>query len=228
MAPTLEAARQQRPRFPLHVGRLISPVRACQDPGVPDELHSGAAAQDPDAARVAQMATGSTEALAALYDSHATPMFALAQRMLGDRRDAEDLVHDVFLEAWRRSSAYDPARGSVRSWLLVRVRSRALDRRRALEVARRHASGEAALAESILPRHPELELISNLTRARARQAIDTLPEGEREIMRMACLEELTIREIAARCGLPVSTVNWRLSRAKARVLAMLGAVGKAD
>ena len=133
---------------------LLSPpaVGLALPSGVPDELHSGAAALDPDAARVAQMATGSTEALAALYDSHAAPMFALAQRMLGDRRDAEDLVHDVFLEAWRRSSAYDPARGSVRSWLLVRVRSRALDRRRALEVARRHASGEAALAESILPR----------------------------------------------------------------------------
>src|SRR5262245_53600870 len=161
---------EQWVRFHLRVRRLLSPVRACNYPRVPDDLHSGSAAPDSDAARVAEMATGSTEALAALYDSHAAPMFALAQRVLGDRRDAEDLVHDVFLEAWRRASAYDPARGSVRSWLLVRVRSRALDRRRALEVAQRHASGDAELARAALPRHPELDLIGNVTRARALEA----------------------------------------------------------
>jgi RNA polymerase sigma-70 factor (ECF subfamily) len=173
------------------------------------------------------MATGSTEALAALYDSHAAPMFALAQRVLGDRRDAEDLVHDVFLEAWRRASAYDPARGSVRSWLLVRVRSRALDRRRALEVAQRHASGDAELARSAMPRHPEIDLIGNVTRARALEAIAALPEAQREIVRMSCLEGLTSREIAERCGLPVGTVKSRLARALAHVRAMLS-VGEAD
>jgi RNA polymerase sigma-70 factor (ECF subfamily) len=190
---------------------------------VPDNPHSGSATPDLDAARVAEMATGSTEALAALYDSHAGPMFALAQRVLGDRRDAEDLVHDVFLEAWRRAAGYDPTRGSVRSWLLVRVRSRALDRRRALEVAQRHAGGALQAASAVAPNHPELELIGNVTRTRALEAIAALPENQREIVRLSCLEGLTSREIAARAGLPIGTVKSRLARALAHLRMRLGA-----
>jgi RNA polymerase sigma-70 factor (ECF subfamily) len=189
---------------------------------VPDNPHSGSVTPDLDAARVAEMATGSTEALAALYDSHSGPMFALAQRVLGDRRDAEDLVHDVFLEAWRRAAGYDPTRGSVRSWLLVRVRSRALDRRRALEVAQRHAGGALQASAAVAPNHPELELIGNVTRTRALEAIAALPESQREIVRLSCLEGLTSREIAARAGLPVGTVKSRLARALAHLRMRLG------
>lgn len=173
------------------------------------------------------MAAGNTEALAALYDAHAGPMFALAQRVLGDRRDAEDLVHDVFLEAWRRAAGYDPTRGSVRSWLLVRVRSRALDRRRALEVAQRHAGGALQAPPAVAPDHPELALIGRVTRARALEAIAALPESQREIVRLSCLEGLTSREIAAQEGLPVGTVKSRLARALAQLRLRLGAAEEA-
>ena len=92
------------------------------------------------------METGDRSAVGHLYDRHAPAMLGVASRILRDRRDAEDLVHDVFVEAWRKASSFSELRGSVRSWLLVRTRSRAIDRLRSLEVARRHARSEAAQA----------------------------------------------------------------------------------
>src|SRR5262245_50133881 len=88
-------------------------------------------ADERDTVLVAAVAAGDRGALARLYDRYAVTLLAVGQRILGGRREAEDLVHDVFLEAWRQASGYDPARGTVRAWLLVRLRSRALDRHRA-------------------------------------------------------------------------------------------------
>ncbi|HEY2216370.1 MAG TPA: sigma factor, partial [Solirubrobacteraceae bacterium] len=70
-------------------------------------------------------AAGDRAALGLLYDRFAPSMLAVGQRILGSAREAEDLVHDVFLEAWLRARYYDPARGSVRTWLMLRLRSRA-------------------------------------------------------------------------------------------------------
>ena len=55
-------------------------------------------------------------------------MLAAARRILRDHSEAEDLLHDVLMEAWEHSGTYDAARGSVRAWLMVRLRSRAFDR----------------------------------------------------------------------------------------------------
>ena len=74
------------------------------------------------------MAAGDRDALGALYDLHAPMLLGLAKRMLGSQAAAEDLLHDVFLEVWHHAAEYDPARGAVRAWLIVRTRSRALDR----------------------------------------------------------------------------------------------------
>jgi len=76
---------------------------------------------------VQAMARSDGEALGALYDRFAGQLLAAGQRFLGGAREAEDLVHDVVLEAWHRAGHYDRTRGSVRTWLMLRLRSRALD-----------------------------------------------------------------------------------------------------
>src|SRR5262245_29015389 len=89
-----------------------------------------------DVSLIQAVATGDRRGLGGLYDRYAPVLMALGIRMLGARREAEDLVHDVFLEVWRQAHDYDPRRGSVRTWLLMRARSRALDRRKAAGYAR--------------------------------------------------------------------------------------------
>ncbi len=75
-----------------------------------------------DAALVAAMAAGDRGALAKLYDRHGGLLLGMALKIVRERREAEDLLHDVFLEAWRSAKDFDPKRGRVRTWLAIRMR----------------------------------------------------------------------------------------------------------
>ena len=81
-----------------------------------------------DVSLVAAIAAGTREALAELYDRYAPTLLTLAERLLHSSSDAEDLLHDFFLEVWHQAHTFDVERGSVRAWLVMRLRSRALDR----------------------------------------------------------------------------------------------------
>jgi len=192
-----------------------APADGTDDPGPAD-----------DAALVARVASGDVDALAGLYDRHAAPMLGLAVRVLGDRRDAEDLLHDVFLEVWRRSASYDPRRASVRTWLLVKVRSRAIDRLRSLAVARRHGLGEDFAADDVAAVDADLDVLRHVDRSWALEALGSLPTAQREVARMMYLDGLSCTEIAERCGVPVGTVKSRLARALALLRGRLPAAGE--
>ncbi|HEX5067813.1 MAG TPA: sigma-70 family RNA polymerase sigma factor [Myxococcota bacterium] len=157
------------------------------------------------------METGDRNAVGHLYDRHAPAMLGVASRILRDRRDAEDLVHDVFVEAWRKASSFSEVRGSVRSWLLVRTRSRAIDRLRSLEVARRHVRSEAAQTGDGGAAVPANDPSATPDQRRARAALDALPQPQREVLELAYFEGLTCSEIAARCDAPLGTVKSRLA-----------------
>src|SRR5688572_14887224 len=101
-------------------------------------------AHDPDVELVVAVARGDRAALGALYDKYAPFLISLALRIVRERREAEDLLHDVFLEVWRSAVDYDPARGRVRTWLAIRMRSRALDRQKSARVSK-HAGDDSVI-----------------------------------------------------------------------------------
>src|SRR5215510_11625299 len=96
-----------------------------------------------DEVLVAAMAAGDRAALATLYERHGSLLLGLALRIVRERREAEDLLHDVLLEAWRHAKEFDPKRGRVRTWLAIRMRSRALDLQKSARVSRN--AGDAGL-----------------------------------------------------------------------------------
>lgn len=158
---------------------------------------------DGDGDAVAAMARGDARGLADLYARYAAVLLATARRILGDLRSAEDLVHDVFLEAWRQAHTYDHARGTVRTWLLVRLRSRALDRCRAALLRRTVPGVPDAIAEvddpSEAPDHRTL-----------RAVLMNLPPEQRLVLEHAYFAGLSATEIAATLQIPVGTVKSRL------------------
>ena len=164
---------------------------------------------------LAEAAGGSVDALAALYDRYAPLMLGVARRMLRDPAAAEDLVHDVFIEAWRNADRYVGARGSVRTWLLVRLRSRAFDRLRSEQLRQRKREpglGVAVVGEAAhdsLQRAPDRQLVvEGLARLDARQ---------RETLELAYFQGLSAREIAERTQAPVGTVKSRLAAGLSRL-----------
>jgi RNA polymerase sigma-70 factor (ECF subfamily) len=167
------------------------------------------------------VARGDRDALAELYDRHAPAVLRVALRFLGCRHAAEDLVHDVFVEAWGKAADYDARRGNVRRWLLMRVRSRAIDRLRALDTARRHAMQELRTAdETAVARVPDWDAVD---RDRARRALRELPPAQRTLVELSYFEGLTGAEMAERCEIPIGTVKSRLSAALEKLRRSLAA-----
>jgi RNA polymerase sigma-70 factor (ECF subfamily) len=174
---------------------------------------------DADAGLVARMARGDRSAVADLYERHAGRLLALAQSMLRSRQEAEDLIHDVFLEAWRRSSDYSVERGSVRSWLLLRTRSRCLDRIK---------SGRRATLSESPEEHAALPLVSDhadgADQDRLHQILSQMPEPQQQVILLGYFEGLSTAEIAVRLGIPAGTVKSRTRAALSSLRTVL--VGK--
>lgn len=175
---------------------------------------------DSDAQLMWRLRGRDEEALATLYDRHAGVAYGLAVRMLNDRASAEEVVQDAFLSLWRRAAAYVPARASVRTWLLVMVRSRAIDRLRPA----------SARARSVpLDDEPQLMALSDTWRSAAasmrRQAVQSalakLPSEQGQILEWAYFGGLSQSEIAARAGLPIGTVKSRTRLALDRLRYLL-------
>lgn len=165
--------------------------------------------RDGEEALVARARRGEQSAFAALYDAHAGRMLGMARRLLGTPHAAEDLVHDVFIEAWRALESYDPARGSVGAWLGARLRSRAIDRlRRVRRSPESGASVEASATE---------DMERKVDAGRLPDWLAELPAPQRQAVALAYLGGLTAKEIAESQGVPEGTVKARISRGLAKL-----------
>jgi RNA polymerase sigma-70 factor, ECF subfamily len=178
-----------------------------------------ATAQDDEKDLVRRIANGDRPALALLYDRYAAILLAMGRRVLADAREAEDLVHDVVLEIWRSAGDYDPARGSVRAWILMRMRSRSLDRKKAPRVSRKVALDDAGVEGRAEEAAEDPHFAPD--RSRVRRALAALPAEQRAVLELGYYEGLSSTEIAARQDIPIGTVKSRVAAALAKLRAGL-------
>jgi RNA polymerase sigma-70 factor (ECF subfamily) len=146
--------------------------------------------------------------LEALYDAHHRQAIGLAYRILGDLGDAEEVVQEVFLSAWRSGHTYDPSRGSTHTWILSMVRNRSIDVLRA-----RRRRPVMPLAEGVDP--PDAadvpaQAASNIDAASARAALESLPPEQKQVIELAYFGGLSHTEIAAQLAAPIGTVKGRI------------------
>lgn len=180
---------------------------------------------DEDARLMRALAKGDQTALSALYDRYSPLLLALGHRVLQNRRESEDLLHDVFLEAWRSAKDYDPTRGSVRAWLSMRMRSRALDRVRAQGRAKVVLSHDGEAPER--PGTAELEA-SGKDHEKVRRALAALPAEQRQVLELGYFQGLTSAEIAEAAQIPIGTVKSRVARGLAQLRSQLVGEGGAS
>lgn len=163
-----------------------------------------------DVELVIAAAAGDRGALASIYDRHAGAMLALGVRILRDRHEAEEILHDVFLEAWKRAGDYDPSRGTVRTWLMLRMRSRCLDLAKSAGRTRTRPAGATldAVAGAV-----DSVAASSVDGSRVRGALRELPDDQRTILELGYFAGLSCSEMAEELGIPIGTVKSRLHAA---------------
>ena len=166
---------------------------------------------DRDRMTVDRIARGDSAALADLYDRHARAIYSLALRMLADAAEAEDVVQDVFTQAWRQATRYDPLRAPVAGWLMIMARARALDR------LRRRKSRIVAVELDPAAPHPrdpeisqEMQAITAEQAERVRGALGELPDSQRAAIELAYYEGLSQSDIAERLQQPLGTIKTRI------------------
>jgi RNA polymerase sigma-70 factor (ECF subfamily) len=170
-----------------------------------------------DAELVVRMARGERAALAVLYERHAPRLCALARQILGEPGEAEDLLHDVFLEAWRHADDYSEARGSVWSWLALRTRSRAIDRRRSAPRARTIVLADSHLEMLSTAPDSSRDPLRLSERDRLRKALTTMTEAEREVLFLGYFQGMSSSEIAESLGAPLGTIKSRTRAALSKL-----------
>jgi RNA polymerase sigma-70 factor (ECF subfamily) len=171
-----------------------------------------------DEAAMDRIVRGDGGGLAELYDRHVRPVYSLALRILQDQADAEDVVQEVFSQAWRQAARYDATRGNVVAWLLTLARSRAIDRLRARRARPDQATGDVRAFDVVdQAATVDLRLLSAEQAARVRVALDELPLMQRMPIELAFYEGLTHTEIAERLEQPLGTVKTRIRLAMTKL-----------
>lgn len=161
---------------------------------------------------------------------HLADAYGLARWLTGDRADAEDVVQDASLRAFRALGGFSG--GNARAWVLTIVRHAAYDWLRKNRSANLVAVDDLAALEQALPvrdaaersgaETPEAALIAKTEAARLEAAIAGLPPLFRETLVLRDVQGLNYREIAEVTGVPIGTVMSRLARARRHVIATMG------
>lgn len=174
-----------------------------------------------DALLAARLAAGDDRALADVFDQLAPSVYGGALRLLGNGTAAQDVVQDVFVELWSHPERYDPAAGSLRTYLIVLARHRAVDLMRSelRRVARQERHYRLTPANP--PGTASDEVMAAETASVVRAAVRLLPDGQRQVVELAYFEGLTCREVASAMGIPEGTAKSRLRLAMAKLESVL-------
>ena len=174
-----------------------------------------------DALLAARLAAGDHLALAEVFDRLAPAVYSGALRVLGHHAAAQHVVQDVFVELWSHPGRYDPEAGSLRTYLTMQARHRAVDLVRAemRRVARQERSSR------LEPGQPDPsayeQMMASETAAAVRAAVEKLPESQRRMIELAYFRGLTCREAAKAAGIPEGTAKSRLRLALAKLETMV-------
>lgn len=169
------------------------------------------AAEQPLQPLIGRMAHGDQAALASLYDETSSMVFGLAVKILRDESTAEDVTIDVYMQAFRQASSYDPGRGSALAWLLTLTRSRAIDRLRSDASRRlREAPLETIEAMPAPAADPAESTLAGESRRVVLAALAALTPDQRQAIELAYYTGMSHSEIAAALGQPLGTIKTRI------------------
>jgi len=168
-----------------------------------------------DALLVVAVQRHDQEALAELYRRHGGSLFHIALRVVAVRGLAEEVVQDIFTRLWQSPEHFDPARGSLRSFLLAQAHRRAIDIVRSETARRRREKGDADAVKVTYVL--EDEAVGSAIGQEIRRVVETLPEPEQEAISLAYFGGHSYVDVASLLGVPEGTVKSRIRSGLARL-----------
>ena len=161
--------------------------------------------------------------LAALYDATVNRVHGVAMRILKNEESAEEVVSDVYFQAWREAERYDRSRGPVQGWLLIICRSRALDALRRRDPSLVHPQPHE-LISSQMDSHGDLQDLLEATRecSRVREALARLKPLQRQLLSLAFFRAYTYAEVATHFGMPLGSVKTLIRDGLSKMRVALG------
>ncbi len=177
-----------------------------------------------DAQLVTSIARYSEVALAEAYRRHGGAVYGLAKRVLHNATEAEDVTQEVFLRLWNEPDRFDPARGSLRSFLLAQAHGRAVDAVRSSS-SRRARETRDALRTAEAAYDMQREVWDLAVADLVSQAMGELPEEERRAIELAYFDGCTYREVARLLDQPEGTIKSRIRNGMRRMRAVLADTG---
>ncbi len=175
-------------------------------------MQPAAESQAEDVACLRRIAAGDQGGAAGLYDRHARSLYSLILRIVGDETEAEDVLQEVFAQAFGQAVRYDASRGAVAAWLLMMARSRSIDRVRARRTRFEGRTGDVQGLDQMPDSQPDAAsamLDEEQTRL-VQRALGELPLLQRIAIELAYYEGLSHSEIAVRLEQPLGTVKTRI------------------
>ena len=145
--------------------------------------------------------------------------YTLARHLLRDEHDAQDVVQEAYLRAWRYFGGFHG--GDERAWLLTIVRNCSYTWRRKGPAEHVPYDDEAHSADAPVRNGADARAIDDSERQRLTSALDRLPTEFREALVLREIEGLSYHDIARVTGVPVGTVMSRLARARERMRRLL-------
>lgn len=199
------------------------------DDGAPAGCHARRGGE-PDRPRlgalIARMARGDQRALTELFDRTLAKVHGVALRITGRRDLAEEICIESYWQVWREAARYDAERGDPLAWLLMIVRSRAIDAlRRSGPFVTAPEAIEHLYAQVDDPCTPVDGLLAAERAGALGRALECLSPVQRRMIGLAFYRDLSHREISEQTGLPLGTVKSHLKRAQDALRAALGSKG---
>jgi RNA polymerase sigma-70 factor (ECF subfamily) len=194
--------------------------RGSEPVGVPRE---GAPTGSDLASLLRRCARGDEAAFAEFYDRTSARSWGVALRVIRNPAQAEEVMQEAYLQAWRQSGRFDPGRGTPMSWLLTIVHRTAVDRVRAVEASSqrdlRYARETHANPD---PDATAAVVLGSFEARKVRGALDALTELQRQALELAYWGGYTHTEVAGILEVPVGTAKTRIRDGLIRLRDTLG------
>ena len=151
---------------------------------------------------------GDSEAFAGLYDALGGSVYGLARRVVRDPERAEDVAQEVFLEVWRKAPAYEPSKGTAKTWILTIAHRRAVDAVRRNEASRKYEA--KTVVDDVQHDGPGDELLEREEQQQVRDCLKTLTDLQLESVQLAYYQGYTYSEVATLLDKPLPTIKTRM------------------